>query len=294
MALLFFVIFIGFCAVFSGTEMAYISRDRVSHMARMRGNIGFFYGTMPREVMATILLGNNLVMVGATVAATHLFLDLVGRAQSATLATILSTLSILFFGEIIPKALARSRSEPFMAIFGPVIWWVWRILKPLVAGILRAVRVEMEVSPKAEVKELLERMLLEGRITEKEARIATRGLSLSDMTLSDACDRNFRLFANETDAMAALFSQSSLTPVVSAGEDFFTLDPRAVFAGKRETLTRLHKMNESARVTAAMAYLKRGETVAVVSAEGKLVGLLTPGSLLARVVSCVRMGSRSK
>lgn len=285
MAMLFFLVFIGLCAVFSGTEMAYISRDRVSHMARMRGSVGFFYGTMPREVMATILLGNNLVMVAATVAATHLFLDFTGRAQSATLATILSTVSILVLGEIIPKALARSHPERFIGLFGPVIWWVWRMLKPVVAGLLRVIRVEMVVSPKAEVRELLERMLIEGRITEKEARIALRGLFLSDMTLSEACDRNFKLFADEAEARAALLAQPSFAPVVSAGQDFLLLDARAVFTGRREALRRLEKMNESARVTAAIAYLRRREPVAVVNAEGKLVGLLTPQSLMTRVVS---------
>lgn len=284
-ALLFFIIFIGLSAVFSGTEMAYISRDRVSHMARLRGRMGFFYGTMPREVIATVLLWNNLVMVAAAVAATHLFLAFTGRAQSATLATIMSTLSILIMGEIVPKAMARSHPEIFMSLFGPVIWWAWRILKPVVAGLLSVVKVEMVVSPKAEVRELLERMLLEGRITEKEARIALRGLFLSDMTLSEACDRNFRLFVDETEARTALLAQHSFTPIVSVDDGFFLPDARAVFTGRRGAFRRLEKMNESARVTAAIPHLKRGEPVAVVNAEGKLVGLLTPQSLMAKVVS---------
>lgn len=283
--MLFFVIFIGLSAIFSGLEMAYISRDRVSHMARMRGRMGFFYGTMPREVMATVLLCNNLVMVGATVAATNLFLNFTGRAQSATLATVLSTLSILVLGEVIPKALARSNPERFIGLFGPVVWWAWRTGRPVVAGLLRVVRVDLDVSPKAEVRELVERMLLDGRITEKEARIATRGLSLSEMNLSDACDRNFRLFTDEAGARAAFSTQPSFTPVVSTGEGFLVVDVRAMFAGRHETLIRLHRMSESARVTAAMAHMRKGEPVAAVDAEGGLVGLLTPQSLLARVIS---------
>jgi CBS domain containing-hemolysin-like protein len=284
-ALVFFIVFIGLCAIFSGLEMAYISRDRVSHMARMGGRIGFFYGTMPREVMATVLLCNNLVMVGATVAATNLFLGFTGRVQSATLATVLSTLSILVLGEIIPKALARSQPERFIGLFGPVIWWAWRIGRPVVAGLLKVVRVDLDVSPKAEVRELVERMLWEGRITEKEARIATRGLSLSDISLSDACDRNFRLFTDEAGARAALLAQPSFTPVVATDEGFLVVDVKALFAGRRETLIRLHRMNGVARVTAAMAHMRKGEAVAVVDAEGGLVGLLTPQSLLARVIS---------
>ncbi len=280
-----FIMFIGLCAIFSGLEMAYISRDRVSHMARLRGRVGFFYGTMPREVMATVLLCNNLVMIGATVAATHLFLGFVSKAGSATLATLISTLSILLFGEIIPKAIARSHPERFMRLFGPAIWWAWRIGRPLVAGILRLVRVELEVSPKAEVKELVERMLQEGRITEKEAKIAIRGLSLSEMSLSEACERNFQLLGHEDEARAVLLTQPSFTPVVSLGKDFLVLDAKAVFAGRRETLLRLQKMPESARVTAALDYMRKGEAVAVVNAEGELVGVLTPQSLLKRVIS---------
>lgn len=282
---MFFILFLGLSAVFSGLEMAYISRDRVSHMARMRGRVGFFYGTMPREVMATILLCNNLVNVGATVSATKLFLGFVDRVQSATLATALSTLSILILGEIIPKALARSNPERFMGVFGPVVWWAWRIARPGVAVLLKAVRVELNVSPKAEVRELIERMLAEGRITEKEARIAMRGLSLSEMSLSDACDRNFKLFADEAEARAALATRPSFTPVLSVGEGFLMVDAKALFAGKSEALINLPKMSESARVTSALEHMRRGETVAVVDAKGNLVGLLTPQSLLAKVIS---------
>lgn len=284
-ALLFFILFIVLSAIFSGLEMAYISRDRVSHMARIRGKMGFFYGTMPREVMGTVLLCNNLVMVGATVAATNLFLNFTGRAQSATLATVLSTLSILVLGEVIPKALARSNPERFIGLFSPVIWWAWRIGRPVVAGLLRVVRVELDVSPKAEVRELVERMLREGRITEKEAKIATSGLSLSEMSLSDACDRAIRLFTDEAGARSALSAQTSFTPVIRAGEDFLILDVKAMFAGRRESLTHLHRMSESAKVSTAMAHMRKGEAVAVVDANGDLVGLLTPQSLLARVIS---------
>ncbi|MGB9590009.1 MAG: CNNM domain-containing protein [candidate division WOR-3 bacterium] len=284
-ALLFFVIFIALSAVFSGTEMAYISRDRVSHMARMRGRMGLFYGTMPREVMATILLCNNLVNVGATVSATHLFLDFWGRIESATLATAMSTLSILILGEITPKAIARSHPERLMTIFGPTIWWIWRVMRPIVAGILRMIRIDLRVSPKSEVSELLERMLSEGRITEKEARIAKRGLSLSEMTLSEACDRDFRIFRDETEARAAMREGATFTPVLITGDDIFILDVRAVFIDKPSALIRLQKLNESARVASAISEMKRGDLVAVVNAKGDLVGLLTPQSLMTRVVS---------
>lgn len=284
-ALLFFIVFIGLCAVFSGLEMAYISRDRVLHMARMHGKMGFFYGTMPREVMATILLCNNIVMVGATVSATKLFLGFFGKAQSAALATGLSTLSILVFGEIMPKALARSNPERFMGAFSPVVWWAWRLTRPAVAALLKAVRVEVNVSPKAEVRELIERMKAEGRISEKEARIAARGLSLSEMTLAEACDRNFKLFADEAEAKAALAKGADFIPVVRAGEGFLAVEVKALFAGKRNVFVNLKRMSGSARISSAMEHLKKGETVAVVDEEGNLVGLLTPQSLLAKVIS---------
>lgn len=280
----FFIVFLGLSVVFSGLEMAYISRDRVSHMASMRGRVGFFYGTMPREVIATILLCNNLVNVGAMVAATNLFLDFTGRLQSATLATVLSTLSILILGEVIPKAVARSHPERFMRVFGPVVWWIWRIVRPIVAVLLRVVRVDVAVSPKAEARELVERMLREGRITEKESRIATRGLSLSEMKLGDACDRNFRVFTDRSPALAALSDQPSFTPILKDDGGFFMLDVRAVFSEKRDAFTRLHRMNESARVTSAITYMRKGEPVAVVNAGGNLVGLLTPQSLMASVI----------
>ncbi|MEO0145644.1 MAG: DUF21 domain-containing protein [candidate division WOR-3 bacterium] len=283
--LILFILFIALSGVFSGTEMAYISRDRVSHMARLRGKTGVFYGTMPREVIATILLGNNLVIVGATVSATHLFLGFTGRAESASLATILSTLTILILGEIIPKAVARAQPDAFMRVFGAFVWWSWRITRPFVGFLLRIIRVDVSVSPKAEVREFILRMRQEGRITEKEAKIAIRGLSLSEMSISELCDRDFRIVADEAEVKALLSSNPGTIPVLVKEGEFFAVDAKLVFLGKKTPLVRLRRMSESARVSSAIEHLRKEVAIAVVDRENNLIGLLTPQSLLRGITS---------
>lgn len=83
------------------------------------------------RLLVIILLGNNLVNIGAaslaTVAAIHAFGD-----KGAGLATGIMTLLILIFGEMYPKAYFQINAVKISLFFAPIIYFLQIILYPIV------------------------------------------------------------------------------------------------------------------------------------------------------------------
>lgn len=74
------------------------------------------------QLIAAILLGNNLVNILASVLATAIFLELFGEAGIAY-ATIVMTVLIVMFSELLPKTLALIRPDSallFLAVFAKI------------------------------------------------------------------------------------------------------------------------------------------------------------------------------
>lgn len=62
------------------------------------------------SLLSTILIGNNIVNIGASSLATVLFSRLLGNAYGPTASTIVMTLLVLTFGEITPKSMAEGNA----------------------------------------------------------------------------------------------------------------------------------------------------------------------------------------
>lgn len=135
LVLLFFLIVLS--AFFSGVETALISIDRVKLMRLVRKKnknalVVQKLKEKPHKLLTTILIGNNLVNIGASALATVVMLDIFPENYAIGLATGLMTLLILVFGEITPKSLALKYSEQISLIVARPIHWLSIILSPLV------------------------------------------------------------------------------------------------------------------------------------------------------------------
>ncbi len=122
---------------FSGTETALTALgDAKARQLRERlgdrGRILDLWIEHPRQVLTTLLIGNNLVNIAATAIATSAATRLFGSA-GVGIATGVMTLLVLVFGEITPKTLAREHAEavapfvlrvlwPFYVVSYPVAW----------------------------------------------------------------------------------------------------------------------------------------------------------------------------
>ncbi|MFC1564551.1 hemolysin family protein [candidate division KSB1 bacterium] len=130
---LFLFILLIFSAFFSGAEIAFmsISDVKVRHLVekkRRNSRLLEKLKSKPNRLLITILIGNNLVNVGAASLATTVSIDILqgfGIEKALTYGvgatTGIMTLLILIFGEIAPKTICMHHAETVALAISPVV-----------------------------------------------------------------------------------------------------------------------------------------------------------------------------
>ncbi len=131
-------------AFFSGSETALTAASRGKLRARAdKGSTGAQKALDITEdnerLIGSVLLGNNLVNILATSLATAMFTRLFGESGVA-LATLVMTLLVLIFAEVLPKTYAINDSETAASRAAPVITIVIKVFAPVVTLVRALVR----------------------------------------------------------------------------------------------------------------------------------------------------------
>ncbi|MCR9147277.1 MAG: HlyC/CorC family transporter [Rhodobacteraceae bacterium] len=129
---------------FSGSETALTAASRGKLRARAeKGSKGAGTALAITEdnerLIGSILLGNNLVNILATSLATAMFTRLLGESGVA-LATLVMTLLVLIFAEVLPKTYAITNAEVAASRTAPIIVVVVRLFSPVVNAVRLLVR----------------------------------------------------------------------------------------------------------------------------------------------------------
>ena len=129
---------------FSGSETALTASSRGKLRAQAdkgsRGAKKALEITEDNErLIGSVLLGNNLVNILAASLATALFTRLFGESGVA-LATLVMTLLVLIFAEVLPKTYAITNSEKAASAVAPIISVVVTVFSPIVAAVRLLVR----------------------------------------------------------------------------------------------------------------------------------------------------------
>jgi Mg2+/Co2+ transporter CorB len=131
-------------AFFSGSEtgLTAVSRARLTELER-RGNaratMVLKLTAMRERLIGALLLGNNVVNISASALATVALVRIFGDS-GAFLATIVMTVLVLIFGEVLPKTFAIANPDRvalagapiirvLVAVFGPIVMTVEYIVK---------------------------------------------------------------------------------------------------------------------------------------------------------------------
>lgn len=186
---------------FSGSETALTAASRGKLQAQAdKGSIGAKRALAITEdnerLIGSVLLGNNLVNILATSLATALFTRLFGE-NGIAMATLVMTLLVLIFAEVLPKTYAITNSETaaslvsrpisiIVFLFAPIVSFV----RLLVRGVLRLFGVVTDPDTNVlAVREEIAGALTLGHqegIVEKEDRDRILGaLDLSDRTVEE-------------------------------------------------------------------------------------------------------------
>lgn len=130
------VILIIFSALFSGIETALMSLNMIKVNALVKQNKKgsktlYRIKQSPHKLIITILIGNNLVNIGAASFATVIFTNLFG-SSGVGIATGVMTFLILVFGEITPKTFATQNAERVSLLVARPVELLSILLSPLV------------------------------------------------------------------------------------------------------------------------------------------------------------------
>ena len=193
-------------AFFSGTEIAYTSLSKLKLKREsecpsfLQKLVGFIYNHYD-YALSTVLVGNNLVNIGATSVATVLAVNLAAQMNgrisddgASTIVTFVMTVLILIFGEITPKMIARRCSEGFaklaawpllvlMVLFFPVVWLTTCIVN-LFSLLWKREGQEVTITEE-ELENLLDTAEDEGVIDESETELLQSALEFSDLDAAD-------------------------------------------------------------------------------------------------------------
>jgi len=131
-------------AFFSGSETALTAASRGKLRSQAdKGNRGAERALDITEdterLIGSVLLGNNLVNILAASLATALFTRMFGESGVA-LATLVMTLLVLIFAEVLPKTYAITNAEHAAARVSPIIRVVILVFAPVVGAVRALVR----------------------------------------------------------------------------------------------------------------------------------------------------------
>jgi putative hemolysin len=121
---------------FSSAETALfsISKAKAIHLAKEKGPANKLIKKMkadPHRLLTTILIGNNLVNIGASAIATAITIDLFA-SHAIGIATGVMTFLILIFGEIFPKSIATRNNILIARLVIFPLYWLSILFTPLI------------------------------------------------------------------------------------------------------------------------------------------------------------------
>jgi len=135
--LIVFLISILLSAYFASSETAYASVSRVRLRTMMdKGNkkakTALWVCDRFDKTLSTILIGNNVFHAACASVSTLLVINAIG-SEYVGVGTIVTTLIVYLFAEMIPKSLAKVRNEELALFYAPSMRLLVRLLTPLSA-----------------------------------------------------------------------------------------------------------------------------------------------------------------
>lgn len=131
--IILFVIFILLSAFFAGTEISLASLNKIHMISKAsKGQksakrVLYILDNFD-EALSVLLIGNNVAHIGCATLATVITAPL--GAAWVTLSTVIVTIVVFIFGEMIPKCFARSCNEAFAEVSAVFLIGLMKVLKP--------------------------------------------------------------------------------------------------------------------------------------------------------------------
>ena len=198
-----FVIFLCFSAYFSGTECGFSSMNKIRIKSKAdegdkRAKTAMYISNNYERALTTLLIGNNIVNIAAASVSTLIATRIFGTSNTVTvLCTVITTLIVFLFGEMIPKAFASDRTETtciatakslrfFMKLFYPFATFFSWISSGMTKLVSKFIKKEEEPSfTEEELYDIIETIEKEGVMDEEQGDLFKSALDFAGTRAQD-------------------------------------------------------------------------------------------------------------
>lgn len=210
--LIVLLILIGCSAFFSSSETALmsLSKIKVRHMVEEGVKGAELVSKLvadPGKLLGVILVGNNIVNIGASALATSLAIDFFGSA-GVGIATGLMTLLLLIFGEITPKSFATKNNEAIALKVSKPLSLITIILNPIVIVLTFVTNAILKLSgvkinnqqpyiTEEELKTIVDVSHEEGILEVEERQMIHNVFQFGDLQVKDVMTQRMDLIATD-------------------------------------------------------------------------------------------------
>ena len=317
------VIFVMIClsAYFSASEIAFNSANKMrlrkaSEAGSRTAGIAYEICNKFTTSLSAILIGNNLANIAISTCTTLIVMNLFRNnvALASTIATILVTIVILIFGEIVPKILAKQNADTvariiaiptriLTVIFSPLVFVVMAILYVL-RKIWGSDRKDDEPTvTEDELVSIIDTVEEEGVIDEGQGELLQSTLDFSDTTVEKIMTPRIDLTAidinDEDEKINSLLSdmtQFSRLPVYRDSIDnivgvlsltrYYKATLEEEKPDIRSMLLKPCKLHKTMKLPAALAKLRESKMhlAVVIDEYGGTLGIVTMEDILEELV----------
>ncbi len=180
---------------FSSSETALfsISNIKALHIAKDGSKTGKLILRMKKDshtLLTTILIGNNLVNIGASAIATSIAISYF-KSNAVGIATGIMTILILIFGEIFPKSFANNNNVLVARVVIYPLFWLSKFFYPFIYILnfiprLQGVKnISHETVTEDELMTMVEVVKEDGEIKEEEKELITNIFEFDDTSCSE-------------------------------------------------------------------------------------------------------------
>ncbi|MDP4119505.1 MAG: hemolysin family protein [Bacillota bacterium] len=159
------------------------------------------------KTLTTILIGSTLVNLASSSIATVLFIDLFGD-YAAAVSTGVMTFVVLTFGEVIPKCIAKEKSDSyflkiagvlrvFIVLFTPIVYLMMKF-KTLALFLVKSEKKKPSVT-EDELKYIIESIEEEGVLEKQERELVQSALDFDEKTVLECLTPRVDLTAIDID-----------------------------------------------------------------------------------------------
>ncbi len=303
------VVMMIFSALFSGTETAYSSVNKLrlknyEAQGNKKAAKALMLANRFDDVLTAVLIGNNIVNIATSSVSTLIFVDIFG-SSGAGISTAVITVIVLVFCEVLPKSYAKRNAEKLSLLFAAPLSVLVTILKPFVwilnkmSSIFKGA--DSPTVTEDELKYMIDEIEEEGIIEEQESELVKSALDFDEITVNKILIPRVKIIGieiNESiDEIKKLFNQEmySRMPVYEKSLDNITgiITNKAFFKmlveGKsdiREIIQEVPHIADTNLISEAMKLMQRSKVhLAVVTDEyGGTEGIVTLEDIIEELV----------